>query len=126
MCTEGKSLAPYFQTNIEKSTWPTFAFSQYPRPSLHPQSNSDKPRLKKIRYMGYSVRSKHYRYTEWVSFDPKIFKPDFDKIVARELYDHVFDPEENRNQAESWRYINIRAHLSKIIRNKFQRKLDQI
>ena len=76
-CTEGKSLKHLFQKNSEvnrynkyyegnASSRHNYAFSQYPRPSTNPRFDSDQPRYKEIRYMGYSIRSKRYRYTQWV------------------------------------------------------------
>lgn len=116
LCTEGKSLKQVIsKTSLSEEATFSFAFSQYPRPSLHPRRDSDKPRLKKIKYMGYSVRSRHYRYTEWVVFDNTMFRPDWTKVMARELYDHVRDPEENDNQSENVFYKNVRAILSKIL-----------
>lgn len=77
----------------------TVAFTQYPRPSLYPtlKPNSDKPRLKDIKIMGYSIRTDRYRYTEWVKFDNTNCTPIWDDIYAAELYDHLIDPEENSN-----------------------------
>lgn len=77
----------------------TVAFTQYPRPGSYPNSkvNSDKPRLKDINIMGYSIRTDRYRYTEWVKFNNTICKPVWNKQTAAELYDHLLDPEENSN-----------------------------
>jgi iduronate 2-sulfatase len=49
---------------------------------------------------GYSLRTSRHRYTEWVLFDRKNFKPDWKYIIAQELYDHQVDPEENMNIAD--------------------------
>lgn len=69
-CAEGKSLVP-LMANENVSNGNGIAFSQYPRPSQYPTMtpNSDKPKLKDIKIMGYSLRTKQYRYTIWVSFD---------------------------------------------------------
>jgi iduronate 2-sulfatase len=53
------------------------AFSQYPR-------------AKGV--MGYSMRTQRYRYTQW--------QDKAGQIIARELYDHETDPQENINIAE--------------------------
>ena len=42
--------------------------------------------------MGYAVRTDQYRYVEWR-------KRDSIGVVARELYDHKADPDEDRNVA---------------------------
>lgn len=46
------------------------AISQYPRPGMLPTKhpNSDKPKLRNIKIMGYTLRTSHYRYTLWVRF----------------------------------------------------------
>ena len=46
---------------------------------------------------GYSLRTLQHRYTEWVLFDTRNYKPDWNYVVARELYDHQLDPAENMN-----------------------------
>lgn len=60
--------------------------------------------------MGYSIRTKRYRYTEWVKFDVKRFKADWKKRYARELYDHLIDQNEDMNIAD-------RAELQIVVRN---------
>ena len=76
-CTEGKSLEPLFSkfsngrlcnkhSDIQSYSNCNYAFSQYPRPALYPEPDSDEPVQRNIKYMGYSVRSKRYRYTQWV------------------------------------------------------------
>ena len=42
--------------------------------------------------MGYAVKTDRYRYVEWR-------KRDGTEVVARELYDHRTDPNEDRNVA---------------------------
>jgi arylsulfatase A-like enzyme len=59
-----------------------------------------------IDFIGYSMRTAEYRYTEWLHFDGKILHGDFTRRVARELYSHTADPgndpdvSENENIAE--------------------------
>lgn len=115
LCTEGISVVPVIQDAVFRRVqgnetrdrhlereWKTGAFSQYPRPGLFPtlKPNSDKPRLKQIKVMGYSLRTLRHRYTEWVPFDIHNFKPDWKYVIARELYDHQLDPAENMNIAD--------------------------
>jgi len=90
--------------------------SQYPRPDLHPRRDSDEPRLGDIRFMGYSIRTENYRYTEWVPFEN--FRPDFAAPAARELYDLRLDGEENENVVEKGKYSGIVHKLSKLLREK--------
>lgn len=49
--------------------------------------------------MGYSIRTASHRYTEWVGFNTTSFKPDWDNVYDRELYDNSIDPDENLNLA---------------------------
>lgn len=74
-CSEGKSLVP-FMSDDNFFNGNGIAFSQYPRPSQYPtmNPNSDKPKLKDIKIMGYSLRTQQYRYTCWVSFDNVLFR----------------------------------------------------
>ncbi|XP_009887559.1 PREDICTED: iduronate 2-sulfatase [Charadrius vociferus] len=111
LCTEGASIVRYFNTSEEKveeeengcdGTYRRFneepvAFSQYPRPADTPQWNSDKPKLKDIRIMGYSMRTIDYRYTVWVRFYPNNFSADFEDIHAGELYMVETDPNQDYN-----------------------------
>jgi hypothetical protein len=70
---EGRSFVPLLSD--PNKPWKQAAFSQYPRGKV----------------MGYSMRTDRYRYTEWQDKDGA--------AVARELYDHAADPEENANLA---------------------------
>jgi len=76
---EGHSFAPLLDDS--KQPWKAAAFSQYPR------GGKDTGLL-----MGYAVRTDRYRYVEWR-------KKDTTEVVARELYDHKTDPDENVNVA---------------------------
>lgn len=74
LCTEGKSLVPLMDNNSK--SWENIAFSQYPRPGEFPTKspNSDKPKLKQIKIMGYSIRTAQFRYNVWIKFNSKKFK----------------------------------------------------
>ena len=54
--------------------------------------------------MGYSIRSKEFRYTVWVAWDNK--QTDVSKVVARELYDYTNDPLETVNLIDSPAYTD--------------------
>ncbi|NXT92090.1 IDS sulfatase, partial [Anhinga rufa] len=106
LCTEGASIVRYFNVSEEKggcdNTSRCFneepvAFSQYPRPADTPQWNSDKPKLKDIRIMGYSMRTIDYRYTVWVQFNPNNFSANFEDVHAGELYMVEADPNQDYN-----------------------------
>lgn len=63
------------------------AISQYPRPGTFPTQfpDSDKPRLKYIKIMGYSLRTIRFRYTIWLEFNSKTFKRSKFKHTQREI-----------------------------------------
>lgn len=74
----GKSLAPLLadaSASVKEA-----AFSQFPR------------LLGGRDHMGYAMRTDRYRYVEWLDAVDG-------RIVARELYDHVSDADENENLA---------------------------
>jgi arylsulfatase A-like enzyme len=77
---EGHSFAPLLDDPARP--WKGAAFSQYPR------GGKDTGPL-----MGYAARTDRYRYVEWR-------KKGTTEVVARELYDHTADPNEDRNVAD--------------------------
>ena len=72
---EGTSMRSLLEEPDRK--WKPAAFSQYPRRGA---------------YMGYSMRTERYRYTEWIHRETG-------EIAARELYDHSAGPIAARNLA---------------------------
>ncbi len=88
---EGKSLVPLLAdaaASVKQA-----AFSQFPRT----HGGRD--------YMGYAMRTDRYRYVEW-------FDAVRGEVVARELYDHASDSEENENVAEHPERAALITHLS--------------
>ncbi|HCO26612.1 MAG: iduronate sulfatase [Gimesia sp.] len=79
---EGTSLVPVLEDPTQ-SVKPA-AYTQHPRPAYYKKQPEN---------MGVSVRTPRYRYTEWREFETG-------KIIAKELYDHSRDPEENTNIIE--------------------------
>lgn len=75
----GRSLTPLLAD--PESSVKDAAFSQFPR------------RHEGRDYMGYAMRTRRYRYVEWLDAATG-------ELVARELYDHTIDPDENENRAE--------------------------
>lgn len=67
-CVEGKSLVPLMDNDNDIPT-ESVAFSQYPRPSAMPTAKSDRPTLRHIQIMGYSIRTTNFRYTAWIGFN---------------------------------------------------------
>ncbi|MDR6782176.1 arylsulfatase A-like enzyme [Pedobacter africanus] len=79
---EGTALSPLLDQ--PNQPWKTAAFSQFPRPWLY----KGMPEL-----MGYTMRTKRYRYVEWHDFKTGAVK-------AKELYDRQHDPDEFKNIAD--------------------------
>ena len=95
---EGLSIVPLL--NDPAKNLKTGAFTQFPRPAQF----KDRPGI-----MGYSVRTKRFRYTEWQDFQTG-------KKVAVELYDHLKDPEETLNVAGEKEYASKASELNKMLR----------
>jgi arylsulfatase A-like enzyme len=94
---EGDSLLPILRDPA--CPWESVAISQWPRP-----------------YMGYSMRTDRYRYTQWVS------KTDPDAAAEGvELYDHQADPEENMNIAALPGNQDLLEELSRRLRSERRR-----
>lgn len=110
-CGEGKSLYPQLQGEGLAEDY--VAFSQYPRPGMMPTKhpNSDKPKLRNIKIMGYSLRTDFYRYTLWVRFHANNFSRDWHNIYGEELYDHRLDSGEEFNLVSLPEFNVIRQHL---------------
>lgn len=74
-CTEGKSLKNLMKGDYDSYT-DSAAYSQYPRPGTYPtlKPNSDEPKLKDIKIMGYSIKTNRFRYTVWLNFNRNTFK----------------------------------------------------
>jgi iduronate 2-sulfatase len=65
------------------------AYTQHPRPEYYDRTPAGVPET-----MGYSVRTPKVRYTEWREWETG-------KVTARELYDHVGDPQETKNAIDA-------------------------
>lgn len=73
--------------------------------------------------MGYTIRTKEFRYTAWVRFDATVLKADWQTIFAEELYDHATDPQENVNVVAKPEYAHERAKLKKVLQTGWRSKL---
>ncbi|XP_025154174.1 iduronate 2-sulfatase isoform X2 [Harpegnathos saltator] len=120
-CSEGITLLPLIKNVLKNQniSWKKAAFSQYPRPGIQPtlHPNSDKPRLKEITMMGYTLKTNDYRYTAWIPFAYESYKPNWDIIIAEELYDHRTDRAENFNIATVPIMLNIKKYLKTLLKN---------
>ena len=66
---------------------------------------------------GFSIRTQKFRYSEWRMFN--------DNLIARELYDHSLDPQENQNQVENPDYKSEVRRLSRILNSKRKAVLNE-
>lgn len=130
VCTEGHSFVPLIknatlspQSPSVIKNWKSAVFSQYPRPTLQPEADSDQPRAVDSRFMGYSMRTNSYRYTEWIQFYPNNFTVNWSKVFAKELYDHDTDTEEHVNVAADPKYQDIVIKLSIKLRQGWRNAL---
>lgn len=102
---DGVSLNP--QINGEKNTSKLFAVSQYPRGPK----------------MGYSFRTKQYRYTVWInnkkSTEP-IYKED---IHGEELYDYKVDFNETDNKIDDKDYQKIKTTFQTLAARYFNSQI---
>ena len=92
---EGRSFAPLLDD--PQLPWKKAAFSQYPRGGV----------------MGYTMRTEHYRYTEWCDRATG-------EIKARELYDHRADPGENINVVQKPEYFKEIEKLEVAMKSGWQ------
>jgi arylsulfatase A-like enzyme len=90
---EGRSMMPLVKD--PDRPWKTAAFSQYPRGKV----------------MGYSMRTARFRYTEWQDRTTGA-------VLARELYDHEKDPQENVNAAADPAYAGDVERLARKLKNR--------
>ncbi len=96
---EGTSFAPLIED--PSRDWKKAAFTQFLR-----EGNWIAP--DGVEYMGYSVRTDRYRYTEWVNWETR-------ELAATELYDHQHDPAETRNVAAQEDYADKREKMAAIL-----------
>ena len=88
---EGRSMAPLLSDPDQ--TWKQAAISQFRR------QDGKRP------LMGYSMRTDRHRYIEWQDRRTR-------EVVARELYDHQTDPQENTSLADFPQHQKFIAQLS--------------
>ena len=88
---EGTSLRPI----LEEST-----------ASVRQVARSQYPRGRNV--MGYAIKTDRYRYVEWTNTESG-------EVLARELYDHYSDVQENVNQAENAGYQSELPRLSALV-----------
>ena len=106
---DGVSLVPA----IKKPTTELrqYAFSQYPR------ANG---------VMGYSIRTKRYRYTAWFGDNYTAEKPyEIAKIKVDEMYDYDVDPLETKNVVNEVSYKIAADEMKKLFEQAMKREHEQ-
>ena len=118
---------------VKTSKHKAYAFSQYPRcpavdkPGQRWQNNwCEKTDKTQFRYMGLSVRTDTWRYTEWRRWNGTALAPQFDiPALGVELYDHTsdagdnFDSFEVRNEAADLNRHAVVEQLAGVIKVQF-------
>ena len=66
--------------------------------------------------MGYSMRTERFRYTEWKDRRTG-------KVLARELYDHQKDPQENINAVADPQYRQDVQRLAEMLKGGWRAAL---
>jgi iduronate 2-sulfatase len=97
---EGLSVMPL--VDDPNRPWKKAAFSQYPRGKV----------------MGYTMRTRRFRYTEW-----RVRKTR--EVMARELYDHEKDPQENVNAVDMPEYERDVRQLARMLDQGWRAALPQ-
>ena len=100
---EGVSLVPVLEdpTAVVR----TSAMTQTPRPNY--------PKGKMPQSMGYTIRTEHWRYTEWRDFSSG-------KVLARELYDHDNDPGETVNVVSRESNADVLSRMAAELKNRLK------
>jgi iduronate 2-sulfatase len=101
---DGKSLVPLMKNPA--AAVKEYSVSQYPRSSA--SAENERLGYADPNAMGYSIRTKQYRYTIWMGNGFRSNKP-FDKslIIGTELYDYKKDPLEKVNVVNDKKYKTV-------------------
>ena len=147
---QGASLAPVVRGTASapnETGWKTAAFTQMARcfggkagDGNDTYTSYEKPDActsvapTDIEYMGYSIRTLDWRYTEWVAWSGSELRPMWEKLNATELYRHTptaehgvndFDFWENENLSGETIYAGVMSALSKKLRAHAEENLPQ-
>ncbi len=106
---DGKSLVPLMKN--PQSTVKEFSVSQYPRSNA--TAENERLGYTDVNAMGYSIRTKQYRYTIWMNNGFRSTQPfNKDWIIGVELYDYKNDPLETVNVSNDKKYTAIAKELN--------------
>ena len=119
----GVSLAPLFRN--PNGTVKDVALSQYPRCNPNPDAFPNKClsiNRTRFDFMGYSMRTDRYRYTEWVRWNGTELRPEWSENIGVELYDHQGDTE---NDFDAYENVNIAESQPDLVK-EFSSKLHEL
>ena len=106
---DGKSLVPLMKNPA--ASVKEYSVSQYPRSNA--TAENERLGYADANAMGYSIRTKQYRYTIWMSNGFRSNKPfDSKLIIGTELYDYKKDPLETVNVANEKKYAVISKQMN--------------
>ena len=105
---DGKSLVPLMKDS--KAEVKEYSVSQYNR------------KLNKKQVEGYSVRTKRYRYTEWLADYKANHLYSESKIVGRELYDYEKDPLETVSKIDDADYKKVEKDMKALLMDYFEKQ----
>ena len=106
---DGKSLVPIMKNPA--ASVKEYSVSQYPRSNA--TAENERLGYADANAMGYSIRTKQYRYTIWMSNGFRSSKPfDSKLIIGTELYDYKKDPLETVNVANEKKYAAVSKQMN--------------
>lgn len=106
---DGKSLVPIMKKPA--ASVKEYSVSQYPRSNA--SAENERLGYTDANAMGYSIRTKQYRYTIWMSNGFRSSKPfDSKLIIGTELYDYKKDPLETVNVANEKKYAAVTKQMN--------------
>jgi len=105
---DGKSLVPLMKNPA--ASVKEYSVSQYPRSGA--TAENERLGYADPNAMGYSIRTKQYRYTIWMGNGYRSNKP-FSKelMIGAELYDYKKDPNETRNVVNEKKYKAVSEEM---------------
>jgi len=106
---DGKSLVPLMKNPA--ASVKEYSVSQYPRSNA--TAENERLGYADANAMGYSIRTKQYRYTMWMSNGFRSSRPfDSKLIIGTELYDYKKDPLETVNVANEKKYAAVSKQMN--------------
>ena len=109
-CTEGESLRsimenPMKTKDIKSAVFMQYAYCMHDEKVWHDAcANASDPHV-----MGYAMRTRRWRYIEWVKFDKITAQPIWEELLGSELYDHT-SKDTVENKAESVNVVMYPQH----------------